>query len=40
LTKHFIVGFRGYSVNANIEALIRDYYVGYISDSGTEHSGF
>lgn len=30
-TKHFVVGFFGYDVNADIEALIRDYYVGYVS---------
>lgn len=30
-TKHFVVGFPGYDVNADIETLIRDYYVGCVS---------
>ena len=29
--KHFVVGFPGFDVNADIESLIRDYYVGYVS---------
>jgi hypothetical protein len=29
LYQHFVFGFHGYEVSSDIEALIRDYYLGY-----------
>lgn len=38
--KHFVAGFHGYGVSADIEALIRDYYVGYVCDVAVDDYPF